>query len=209
MRISDDVIERLFKAMKNDFGVMAEWGDDEEGLRMELETCDDETLKHYENIYLKEEIKMERGTIIELVKALDITAEELGIQPEIKTVTEKDEQLIHEVSEYIKDREDEETARDYINEKYWDDLAIRPKKKYKVVTVKLQKLVHAETKVVIPEDEDEDEAENYIDTYNIDVEDEDDWEVNETDIDTEDVTEEQIKNRYCEDDIYNYYEFAE
>lgn len=153
---------------------------------------------------------MERQSVIEIVKSLGITAEELGVQPEIKTVTEKDEQLIHEVSEYIKEREDEETARDYINEKYWDDLAIRPKKKYKIVTVKLQKTLYAEVKVAMPEDEDEGNAEDYIDDIQyIDSDDEEDWEVDRTYVEEEDMTEKEIKNRYSENDIYNYYDFAE
>ena len=47
--------ERLFEAMRNDLGVMAEWGDNEEGLRNELETCDDEIIKEYKKIYLSEQ----------------------------------------------------------------------------------------------------------------------------------------------------------
>ena len=52
MRISDDIREHLFEAMRNDLGVMAEWGDDEEGLLKELETCDEEIIKEYKKIYL-------------------------------------------------------------------------------------------------------------------------------------------------------------
>lgn len=152
---------------------------------------------------------MERQTVIELVKALGITAEELGVEPIVKTVTEKDTQLIHEISQYIKEREDEETARDYISEKYWDDLGIRPEKKYKIVTVKLQKTLYAEVKVAMPEDENEGDAEDYINMYGIDSDDEDDWEVDRTYVDTEDLTKKEIKNRYGEDDIYNYDDFAE
>lgn len=152
---------------------------------------------------------MERQSVIEIVKSLGITAEELGVEPIVKTVTEKDTQLIHEISQYIKEREDEETARDYISEKYWDDLAIRPEKKYKIVTVKLQKTMYAEVKVAMPEDECDGNVEDYIDMYNIDSDDEDDWELDRTYTDTDDLTEKEIKNRYCEDDIYNYNDFAE
>lgn len=153
---------------------------------------------------------MERQTVIELVKALGITAEELGVEPTVKTVTEKDTQLIHEVSQYIKESEDEEKARDYISEKYWDDLAIRPEKKYKIVTVKLQKTMYAEVKVAMPEDEDEGNAEDYIDDIQyIDSDDEEDWEVDRTYVEEEDMTEKEIKNRYSENDIYNYDDFAE
>ena len=153
---------------------------------------------------------MERQTVIELVKALGITAEELGVEPTVKTVTEKDTQLIHEISQYIKEREDEETARDYISEKYWDDLAIRPEKKYKILTVKLQKTLYAEIKVAMPEDEDEGNAEDYIDDIQyIDSDDEEDWEVDRTYVEEEDMTEKEIKNRYSENDIYNYDDFAE
>lgn len=152
---------------------------------------------------------MERQTVIEIVKALGITAEELGVEPIVKTVTEKDTQLIHEVSQMIHDFEIEEDARGKISEKYWDDLAIRPEKKYKIVTVKLQKTLYAEVKVAMPEDEDEGNAEDYIDTNYIDSDDEEDWEVDRTYIDHEDMTEKEIKNEYGEDDIYNYNDFAE
>lgn len=45
--------------------------------------------------------------------------------------------------------------------------------------------------------------------YGIDFDDEDDWEVDRTYVDTEDLTKKEIKNRYGEDDIYNYDDFVE
>lgn len=37
----------LFDRMRSDMGVMAEWGDDEEGLLNEIETADDEIFNDY------------------------------------------------------------------------------------------------------------------------------------------------------------------
>lgn len=145
---------------------------------------------------------MEREKIIELVKALGITAEELGINPEI----EKDEQFIHEVSCYIKEQEDEENARDYISEKYWEDLAIVPQKKYKVVRCKMGKMVFKYVNVAIPEDEDDGNADNYIENLDdIDlggVDDEDtDWDMIDWRTEVNDLTANEVRNIY--NDIWN------
>ena len=45
--------EKLFDVMSHQIGVMAEWGDDEEGLREEIETADDEILRCYIEEFLE------------------------------------------------------------------------------------------------------------------------------------------------------------
>lgn len=47
--------EKLFDAMSSQIGVMAEWEDDEEGLRQEIEEADDETFEYYIGFYLEGE----------------------------------------------------------------------------------------------------------------------------------------------------------
>ena len=145
---------------------------------------------------------MEREKIIELVKALGITAEELGIKSEI----EKDKQFIHEVSCYIKQQEDEENARDYISEKYWEDLGIVPQKKYKVVRCKMGKMIYKYINVAIPEDEDDGNADNYIEnTDDIDlggVDDEDgNWDMIDWANTENDLTAKEVRDKY--NDIWN------
>lgn len=156
---------------------------------------------------------MERENIIELVKALGITAEELGIKPEIKTITEKDEQLFHEVSEMIHETEmDLELVRDYINEKYWDDLGIRPEKRYKVIKVTLEKTVYKDIKVAIPEDTDEDDVMYYVDgLHNLDTDypdDEEDWEFSGSDIADDNITAKEIDDKYGSE-LWNYDDYED
>lgn len=145
---------------------------------------------------------MDREKIIELVKALGITAEELGIEPRVETI--RDEQFIHEVSEYIKDKEDEETARDYINEKYWDDLGICFKKKYKVVECRLEKKIYKNILVAMPEEDDSSNVEDYYDYYYVDDNDcdyEDEWETDYVNNHQTNLTAEQLRNCYGDDVI--------
>ena len=152
----------------------------------------------------------EREYIIAKAKELGITAEELGIKPE--TQIKKDEQLIHEVSEMIHEMEmDLELVRDYISEKYWEDLAITPPKKYKIVECEMQKTIYKKILVAIPQDEDEDNVDDYIgDLCTLDndyPDDEEEWEINTTQIDEDDLTEDEVNNRGS--DIWNYDDFAE
>ena len=159
---------------------------------------------------------MERENIIELVKTLGITAEELGIKPEIKTITEKDEQLFHEVSEMIHETEmDLELVRNYINEKYWDDLAI-VKKKYKIVRCEMEKMIYKKIYVAIPNDEDIDNVSSYMGFIETDLDtdhpdDEENWEIYNREVEKDNLTEEEVKeiNNKGEDEIWNYYDFAE
>lgn len=145
---------------------------------------------------------MEREKIIELVKALGITAEELGINTEI----EKDKQFIHEVSQMIIGMDIQEEARDNISEKYWEELGIVPRKKYKVVRCKMRKMVFKYVNVAIPEDEDDGNADNYIENLDdIDlggVDDEDnDWDMIDWRTEVSDLTANEVRSVY--NDIWN------
>ncbi len=199
-------IDKLFKAMRSEIGVMAEYGDNEDRLKEELSTCGEKILREYERRYLN---MNEREYIIGKAKELGITAQELGIQPEIKTVTEKDKQLIHEISEYIKYYEDDEMARDYFNEKYWEDLGIQ-KKKYKIVKCKMEKTIYRNIYVAMPEDEDTDRVNNYIEGTdyldNDNTDDEEEWEVNDYNVDEWDLTEEDVDKKG--EDVWNQDTFA-
>ena len=162
------------------------------------------------NIKVKKESEtMDREKIIELVKALGITAEELGIAPKIETV--RDTELIEQMRKVIEHFTTPEDARDYISEKYWEDLGIQ-KKKYKVVRVKMEKTIYKNIYVAMPEDEHTDNVDDYIESlYNLDndyPDDEEDWEVNDYEVDENNLTEEEVNNR-GQDEIWNYDNFAE
>lgn len=161
----------------------------------------------------KENETMEREKIIELVKALGITAEELGIKPEIKTVTERDDTFIREVRKLLIGEEiDDETARTYFREEYWSDLNIEPRK-YKIVKCQMEKVIYKNIYVAMPQDEDIDNVDKYI-GYSLDnldtdyPDDEEDWELYDTDVDEDELTEEEVNNR-GQDEIWNYNDFAE
>lgn len=161
----------------------------------------------------KENETMERTKIIELVKALGITAEELGIEPRVKLQTIKDEQFVRETKNLIDGEEiDAETARTYFSEEYYEDLGIA-EKKYKIVKCKMAKTIYKDILIAMPEDVDENyEAESYIsNTDNLDndyPDDEEDWELNDIEIEEEDLTESEV-NRRGQDEIWNYNDFAE
>lgn len=162
------------------------------------------------NIKVKKENEtMDREKIIELVKALGITAEELGIEPKIETV--RDTELIEQMRKVIEHFTTPEDARDYINEKYWDDLGIRPKKKYKVVECRLEKKIYKSILVAMPEEDDDSNVEDYYDYYyvdNDDYDDEDEWEIDYTNNHETDLTAEQLRKCYS-DDVINYHDFDE
>ena len=155
----------------------------------------------------------ERKKIIELVKALGISAEELGIEPRVKLQTIKDEQFVRETKNLIDGEEiDAETARTYFSEEYYEQLGIA-EKKYKIVKCKMAKTIYKDIYVAMPEDEDEDyNTEKYIgDTSNLDLDcpdDEEDWELGDVEVDDYDLTESEV-NRMGQDEIWNYNDFAE
>jgi len=145
-----------------------------------------------------------REQVIALVKALGITPEELGIEPKVIT----DKQLIHEISEMIRQDEiEKEHAREFFDEKYWDDLGIA-QKEYRVVKVSLRKTIYKHVDVVIPQDEPLCGARDYVmnlgDLDNDYPEDEDDWEEYDEEEMVDRLTKKEIENRFDSDDIWNY-----
>lgn len=160
-------------------------------------------------------ITQERNELIQLAKEQNITAEELGIVPTI--IKERDVEFFDNVARFIKEYELEEKARDCIEEKYWDDLGIRPIPKYQVIEVKLEKRIYRNIKVAIPIDEDAYNVDDYFNTYDLDMDyvdpdDEDDWEIEDTSVydsnDGEGATIERLINHYG-DDIYNRYDLVD
>ena len=156
----------------------------------------------------------EREYIINKAKELGVTADEMGFAKEVETVIEKDTQFIHEVSQMIIGMDIQEEARKNISEKYWDDLGIRPEKKYKVVGVKVKKEIYKEIKVVMPDDEDNGNVGDYIGDidYHLDndyPDDEENWEIDDYDTLKEEMTSKEINYQYNSDDIWNYNDFED
>lgn len=145
----------------------------------------------------------------EIIKANGFTAEMLGIAPKIETV--RDEELIAQMRKVIEHFATPEDARDYISEKYWEDLGIQ-KNKYKVVKVRMEKIIYKDIYVAMPEDEDTDNVDNYIESlYNLDndyPDDEEEWEVNDYEVDEDDMTADEV-NRRGQDEIWNYNDFED
>lgn len=138
----------------------------------------------------------ERARIIELVKTLGITAEELGITPEVK----RDEVFVREVRKLI-DGEgiDAEEARNYFSEEYWKDLGIA-EKKYKIVKCHMSKMIYKDIYVAMPEDEDEEmRIEEYATNLeNLEIDypvDEDDWDFAGITVDETDLTAGEVRYR--------------
>lgn len=146
----------------------------------------------------------------EIIKANGLTAEMLGIAPKIETI--RDEELIRQMRQFIVGMEIEpEQARENFSEKYWEDLGIQ-KKKYKVVKVRMEKTIYKDIYVAMPEDEDTDNVDNYIESlYNLDndyPDDEEDWEINDYKVDEDDMTADDV-NRRGQDEIWNYNDFED
>ena len=153
-----------------------------------------------------------KDNIIAMVKELQITPEELGIEPKVNEVKVKDNRLIEDLKEMILCMElDHEEIRDYISEDYWDELGIREKPKYKVVECNLQKTIYKKIKVVMPEDESAEDAYCYIDDYpdNDYPDDEEDWEIEYTDIQSGNLTADEIRRDYSSYEIWNFDNFEE
>lgn len=154
----------------------------------------------------------EREYIIAKAKELGVTAEELGIAPIVKTVTEKDYEFIRKVKDLIAGFEiDAAEARDYFLEEYWDDLGIA-EKKYKIVKTTLKKTIYKEIYVAMPDDENEYNVDNYCgDLSNLDndyPDDEEDWEIDDYEVDEDDLTEAEVNSR-GQGEIWNYNDFAD
>ena len=152
-------------------------------------------------------INLER--LKEIIKTNGLTAEMLGIAPKIETI--RDTELIEQMRKVIKQFAAPEDARDYISEKYWEDLGIQ-KKKYKVVRVRMMKTIYKDIYVAMPKDEDTDNVDNYIESlYNLDNDcpnDEEKWEVNDYEVDEDDMTADEV-NRRGQDEIWNYNDFED
>lgn len=165
------------------------------------------------NINEKEnKIMNEREYIIAKAKELGITAEELGIAPVVKTVTEKDDDFIRQVGRLLSGFEiDAEDARDYFAEDYWEDLGIA-EKKYKIVKATVKKTIYKDVYVAMPEDENDYNVNEYLDNLdNLDndyPDDEEEWEVDDYEVDEEGLTENEVNNR-SQDEIWNYDDFAD
>jgi hypothetical protein len=152
-------------------------------------------------------INLER--LKEIIKANGLTAEMLGIAPKIETV--RDEELIRQMRQFIAGGGMEEPARMDFSEKYWEDLGIQ-KKKYKVVKVRMMKTIYKDIYVAMPEDEDTDNVDNYIESlYNLDndcPDDEEEWEVNDYEVDEDNMTADEVNER-GQDEIWNYNDFED
>jgi len=153
----------------------------------------------------------ERARIIELVKTLGITAEELGITPEVK----RDEVFVREVRKLIETEEiDAEEARNYFREEYWKDLGI-DEKKYKIVKCHMSKMIYKDIYVAMPEDEDEEmrieKYTNHLENLEIDYpDDEDDWDFAGITVDETDLPESEVRYRSRDGrEIWNEDDFAD
>ena len=147
-------------------------------------------------------------TLKEIIKANGLTAEILGIAPKIETV--RDTELITQMKQFIENYGIEpEKAREKFSEKYWEDLGIE-KKKYKVVKTRMMKTIYKNIYVAMPEDEDTDNLDKYIESiYNLDndcPDDEEEWEICDYDVDENNMTADEV-NRRGQDEIWNYDDF--
>ena len=141
----------------------------------------------------------------EIIKANGFTAEILGIPPR------RDGELLRQLAEMIRGMQiDPNHVRENISEKYWEDLGIALKK-YKIVKVKMEKTIYKDIYVSIPEDEYTDNVENYIDNLdNLDnnyPNDEEDWEINDYELDEDNLTADDVYARGGE--IWNYNDFED
>lgn len=156
---------------------------------------------------------MDRDKVIELVKSLGLTAEELGIQPEIKP----DEMFVQNVKEFIEQYSSKEKAKEFFSDEYYELLGFEEEKKYKLVKLRLSKTIYTDIQVVMSTDESKDNAydigNNYSDfDYNLSndcIDDEDYWEEDDVRAIADDLTRDEIMNNYDPDTIWNYEEMEE
>lgn len=156
---------------------------------------------------------MDRGKVIELVKALDITAEELGIQPEVKP----DEMFVQNVKEFIEQYSSKEKAKEFFSDEYYELLGFKEEKKYKLVELQLSKTIYKNVRVILDMDESDGDAfckgDDYADfDYNLSVDypdDEDCWEEDNVRVIDDDLNRSDIKYSYDPETIWNYEEIEE
>lgn len=149
-----------------------------------------------------------RGEIIETVKKLKITPQELGVEPEVRY--KEDKRLIEGIRNMI-DYADisAEDARAYIPEEYWKEVGIE-EIEYSIVEVTMYKTVRQTIRVAVESDKaDDDEAIyeaigdlTYLDDNPND--DEDDWAISDSGIVERNLTADDVKrksNLYNEEDF--------
>lgn len=151
---------------------------------------------------------MDRDKVIELIKALGITAEELGIQPEVKP----DEMFVQNVKEFIEQYSSKEKAKEFFSDEYYELLGFKEEKKYQLVELKLAKTIYKNVQVILDMDESTDDAfykgSDYADfDYELGLDypdDEDGWEEDNCKVINTDLTKEYIE-QYCNPDlVWNY-----
>ena len=160
-----------------------------------------------------------RSETIEAVKAMGITAKELGfgdadaLQTLCIAKSKQYDSLTNALVRLIKELDIKETAREIIPEEFWDDLEIA-EKKYKIVKAKVSKMVYAEVLVAVPEDASNFDIEDALDiSYsNQDALDDyitesDDWEYEDYDEEDDGLTEAEIMDQYDQSELWNYDDF--
>lgn len=152
-----------------------------------------------------------RTETIKAVKSMGITARELGfgdaeaLEMICVAKSRQFDNLTTAIAKLIKELDAEEMAREIIDEEFWDDLGIT-ENKYKIVEVKLQKTLYKTVNIVMGNDEDEYNADNYIDLYAIEdyeADDCDNWEVTSTTELEDDLTRSEAAMKDFENDIDN------
>ena len=151
-----------------------------------------------------------REEIIAKVREMGITKEEIGWTDEYKSLYINLRRSIdcldanyNELIDNVKELIDNGTvtkyeAREVFDKELWEDLGIE-EPKFKVVEVKLAKTIYQTVQVVIPNNESSYNAGDYIDFSQIDnddCDDEEEWEVDDTETVDEDVTAEYVGDNY-------------
>ena len=149
---------------------------------------------------------MDKEKIIEMIKALGLTAEELGFTDTIK----RDEEFDELVKCFINELDFKDKARDYFPEKYHKMLGIEDQ--YKVVEVEVSRTITKTVLVAMPMEDATCNAADYLPDldYNLNNDDPDwetDWEVQGENKITDDMSATQIREEYREEEIINYSDF--
>lgn len=149
---------------------------------------------------------MDKEKIIEMVKALGLTAEELGFEEKIK----RDEEFDELVKRFINALNLKDKARDYFSEKYHELLGIQ--EKYKILEVRMARTIYKDIRVAIPQDEDDLNMWDYLPDLNYELsndypDDEDDWSDERYNTFEENLTADQVRYECCEEDLINYSDF--
>lgn len=150
---------------------------------------------------------MDKEKIIEMIKALGLTAEELGFTDTIKRDTEFDEL----VKCFIDELDFKDKARDYFPEKYHELLDIK-QEKYKILEVRMARTIYKDIRVAIPQDEDDYNMWDYLPDLNYELsndypDDEDEWGDERCNTFEENLTADQVRYKCCEEDLINYSDF--